>query len=266
MTGTERSIQFRGTTVRAWVHGSADKPWLAISHGMALDSASFLPLIERLSGRWRVLRWDFPGHGKSGPLPDPFDMNGCVDAFEAVLADAGVDKAALLGFSFGGIVAQLFARRQPERVSALIAYGCLTPLFVKPFPAPVRWLGEWHVTRGDWDATRARFAAMCSIKEPVRKDVVAAMASLNKVTFRRMAKAFYGVNAYEPTARFACPLMYVRGDQDANNPFLKIAEAALRKGHPSLTTEIVPEAGHCAHQDNPEAFIAAIERFLARIK
>ena len=56
--------------------------------------------------------------------------------------------------------------------------------------------------------------------------------------------------------------MWISGAQNSNLTALNQVERALRASHPHLVAEIVPDAGHCAHQDNPQKFEAAIEKFL----
>jgi 3-oxoadipate enol-lactonase len=260
MIATSKTVAFRGSTLRYWIHGSAGAPWLVMSHGMALDSKAFEALADRLASKWRVLRWDLPGHGESGAMPEPLDMSVCVDALEAVLDDAGADRAVLLGFSFGGMVSQLFAHRKSNRVDGLIAYGCFSPLLVKSPPAWVKWLAEKAVMRGSWEQVRTRFAKACSIKDDVRRNIAPAVARVGAAGFRTMTRALLWVPDHDPAFRVAGPVLWVQGVQDSNP--LKPVEAALRKNHPNMRSEIIPDAGHCAHQDNPAAFNAAIERFL----
>ena len=260
MSVSPKTVAFRGSTLRSWIHGNAGSPWLVMSHGIALDSSAFEPLADRLASKWRVLRWDFPGHGESGPMPDSLDMSTCVEALETVLDDAGAGKAVLFGSSFGGVVSQLFAHRRPNRVNGLIAYGCYSPLLVKSPPAWVRWLAEKAVMRGSWEQVRERFAKACSIKDDVRRNLDGAVARVGADGFRTMTRALLRVPDHDPAFRVRGPLLWIQGAQDSNP--LKSVEAALRKNHPNMRSEIIPNAGHCAHQDNPAAFNEAIERFL----
>ena len=160
------TIAIGKTPVHYEVHGSSTAPWLAVCHGGGLDSASFAPLAERLAPRWRVLLWDLPGHGRSRPMPERFDMGVCAEAFAAVLEAAGVDRAMLLGFSFGGVVAQLFAERAPERVAGLIAYACFAPQLVPTPLPPVQMAAAMRAAfeTPPWPQARAAFGAMCSIR------------------------------------------------------------------------------------------------------
>lgn len=65
----------------------------------------------------RVLRVDLRGYGDSPLPPDPYDH---VTDVVAVLEETGVDRAALVGASFGGLIAQEVARRHSERVDSLL--------------------------------------------------------------------------------------------------------------------------------------------------
>lgn len=256
------TVPFRGSKLSCSVRGDTSAPWVVVTHGMALDCSSFEGLAERLSSRWRVLLWDMPGHGKSGSLPQPFDIQVCVDALEAVVGAHGIDKAVLLGFSFGGVVSQLFAHRAPKRVHGLIAYGCLSPLLTGPQPLWVMWLGEWIMTRGDWESVRWRFAKLCSAVPDVQRSIYDTVGTLGPDGFRQMTRALLQVRAHDPAFRVNGPLMWIRGERDSNAASLKRVEIALRRTHPSMTSVILPGAGHCAHQERPADFNAAVERFL----
>ncbi len=262
MEASAKTIQFRESALSCSVRGDANAPWLVVTHGMALDCSSFESLAARLSSRWRVLLWDMPGHGKSGPMPRPFDMEVCVDALDVVLGAHGIDKTVLLGFSFGGVVSQHLAQRTPERVDGLIAYGCLSPLLTGAQPTWVMWLGEWIMTRGDWESVRWRFAKLCSAVPDVQRSVYDTMGTLGPEGFRQMTRALLRVRTHDPAFRVKGPLMWIQGERDSNAASLKPVEAALRRSHPSMTSVILPGAGHCAHQELPDAFEQAVVAFL----
>ena len=86
-----------------------------------------------------------------------FDAWVMADALAAVVADADVDEAVLLGFSFGGVVVQIFAKRHPERVAALVAYACYAP-YSQAAPLP-RWMISPLVMAHVWTTRLGRFAS-----------------------------------------------------------------------------------------------------------
>lgn len=253
-----------GGTLDYWTCGPDGAPWIAMCHGGALDHSGFVPIARALAERWRVLLWDLPGHGRSQPLPLPFTMESCVEAFGAVLDDAGVERATLLGFSFGGVVAQLYAAANPGRENGVIAYSCLAPLYLKlPIPqwsiAPFTWL---LFGRLPWPKARAKFAGMCSIRPDVQARLEPIIDVLGAAGFTAMVNAQYRVRAFDPDVRFRGPLLVVHGDRDPHLRGLRAVIAAFRSAYPELTVSVVPDSGHCAHEDNAGAFAAALSSWL----
>jgi pimeloyl-ACP methyl ester carboxylesterase len=261
-----QDVPLNRTWLRCWTYGRESNPALVISHGMALDSESFNALAQRVSADWRVVRWDMPGHGESGPMPAQVTMNMCVDALETVMTTVGVSRATLLGFSFGGMVSQLFAQRHPDRIDGLIAYGCLSPIYSKPMASWLRWVAEWSVTRGAWPNVRARFAHACAKDESVRVGLAPALDRLGPDAFRTMVRALLTASSYDPDFKVRAPVLWIKGESDSNNALLKAVESAFRKNHPAMHSVVIPGAGHCAHQDRPEPFIEAVVRFLDEIR
>lgn len=253
-----------GTNVHYWTAGPAGAPWIALCHGGALDHSNFVPLARRLAVRRRVLLWDLPGHGASQPRPRPFTIAACVDAFDAVMDAAGVDVATLLGFSFGGVVAQLYAARRPERERGLVAYSCLAPQLMKlPIPPwsvrPFHWL---MFGRLPWPKARAKFAAMCSLRPEVRRSLEPAIDALGERGFAELVEAQYRLDAYDPEFRVRGPVLVMHGDRDPHLRGLARVIDAFRAAYPDLAVATIPDAGHCAHLDDPDTFASALEAFL----
>lgn len=269
MTATSDPVHHRvrsphGGDLHYWTCGAEGAPWLAICHGGALDHSGFVPLARALADRWRILLWDLPGHGLSQPLPRPFTMEACVTAFGAVLDAARVERATLLGFSFGGVVAQLYAAANPSRERGLVAYSCLAPLHLKlPIPqwsiAPFTWL---LFGRLPWPQARAKFAAMCSLHGEVRARLEPIIDRLGPEGFTALVNAQYRVRAYAPDVRFNGPLLFVHGDRDPHLRGLRSVIGALRAAHPDLALRVIPASGHCAHEDNPAAFSTTLADWL----
>jgi pimeloyl-ACP methyl ester carboxylesterase len=68
---------------------------------------------------YRVVRCDFRGHGQSPAPTEPFNA---ADDVRVLLDSLGIGRAAIIGSSYGGRVAQEIAARWPERVSALVLW------------------------------------------------------------------------------------------------------------------------------------------------
>ena len=77
-----------------------------------------------------------------------------------------------------------------------------------------------------------------------------------------MVNAQYRVRAHAPATRFRGPLLVMHGDRDPHLRGLRSVIVALRGAHPDLTVSVIPDSGHCAHEDNAAAFTAALASWL----
>lgn len=78
---------------------------------------------EALSSRYKTIFFDLAGHGRSTKGKKPVSITGLADDLKKMLDELGIKKAVLSGYSHGGLVAQEFALKYPERSEALILSG-----------------------------------------------------------------------------------------------------------------------------------------------
>ena len=98
-----------------------DGPWLTLLHSVGLSTRQgWRDQIGPLARYFKVLSFDFRGLGESGRGTEPLGVETFACDLEALLAHLGVTRTAVMGVSLGGFVAQSFALRRPEMVSALI--------------------------------------------------------------------------------------------------------------------------------------------------
>ncbi|MES2104338.1 MAG: alpha/beta fold hydrolase [Pseudomonadota bacterium] len=107
------------------VHFTVDGngPWLVLIHSLATDLTVWAPHIKHLAKRFRVLRYDIRGHGKSGnyaPLnADSYSLELLAGDLLALLDDLGIQSAHLVGISLGSMIGQVFALNHPGRLESL---------------------------------------------------------------------------------------------------------------------------------------------------
>ena len=101
-------------------------PRLLFINGTAADLRRKQPYVDRLNEHFTVLRFDQRGLGQSGKPDQHYSMADYGDDAAGLMDLVGWDKAAVLGVSFGGSVAQELARRHPERITRL-ALACANP-------------------------------------------------------------------------------------------------------------------------------------------
>jgi pimeloyl-ACP methyl ester carboxylesterase len=110
-----------GYRVHYQVSGPEDAPVLVLIHGTSASLHTWEPLRERLEEDYRIIAYDQPGHGLTGPHPErDYSYEGMAVGLDAVFAAEGIEEAVLIGNSMGGWVAWRDALANPDRVRALV--------------------------------------------------------------------------------------------------------------------------------------------------
>jgi pimeloyl-ACP methyl ester carboxylesterase len=125
-TGTGRSLQLDGVKVHYTEYGAGENA-LVFVHGWSCDE-TFWTGQTSLGAKHHVITLDLPGHGQSDKPQIPYTMELYVRAIDAVLRDAKVKTAVLVGHSNGTPVIRQFYRKFPEKTRALVIVdGALRP-------------------------------------------------------------------------------------------------------------------------------------------
>jgi pimeloyl-ACP methyl ester carboxylesterase len=105
---------------------------LVLVHGWTLSSDFWRDQIPDLAKRSRVIALDLPGHGQSDKPQTTYTMDLFADAIDAVMRDAKVDRAVIVGHSMGTPVARQFYRKYPQKTLAIVIVdGSLRPFGTK---------------------------------------------------------------------------------------------------------------------------------------
>jgi 3-oxoadipate enol-lactonase len=150
----------RGRTVVEDAPGPPGAPTLVLLHGVTLTAElNWGGVAEPLRTRYRVIMFDLRGHGR-GLRTSDFRLEDCADDVAAVAAALGIERLIAVGYSMGGLVAQLLWRRHPGLVSGLVL--CATARNVSGSPwertaalslpflvAGAVWMPALHVLRAD---------------------------------------------------------------------------------------------------------------------
>ncbi|MFI9809388.1 alpha/beta fold hydrolase [Streptomyces sp. NPDC052301] len=92
---------------------------LVLVHALGLDRRMWAPVVGCLPPARRIIAYDVRGHGVAAGAPPPATVRDLADDLLRLLDALGLARVALAGLSMGGAVAQTFAVRHPERLSAL---------------------------------------------------------------------------------------------------------------------------------------------------
>lgn len=245
-----------GIKIHYEVHG--DGPPLILTHGYSSTSAMWREQIAPLSKHHRLILWDMRGHGQSDYPEDPGAYSEALTVADiAALLDAvGAERAIVGGLSLGGYMSLAFYRAHPERVRALLIIDT-GPGFKK------------DDTREAWNR-RALDTAEQLEREGlnVLKSGSRERSTVQHRDARGLALAARGMltqrdaRVMELLPEIKVPSLIVVGADDT--PFLAASDYMAAK-IPGARKVAIPNAGHAVNIDQPQAFIAAVEPFLANL-
>ena len=89
-------------------------------HAIGCDHRMWDGLGTALAPRFRVIRMDVRGHGRSAVTPGPYTLDQLADDARELLDSLEIDKAHWVGLSMGGMIGQAFALRHPARLRKLV--------------------------------------------------------------------------------------------------------------------------------------------------
>jgi pimeloyl-ACP methyl ester carboxylesterase len=259
-------FQRRGCPLHIWTAGDAEKPVVVMLHGATMDHRMFNAQVEALAPAYRVLVWDARGHGQSQPGGDELTLNTFVEDLVQVLDEFGVGSCVVLGQSMGGYIAQHLYRRTPERVQALIVIGS-TPIskaysrleiFALKATNPM-----FRVIPYSWFARAA--AEATAVQPAVQHYALETVRTIPKHEFRRIWRAVTQAidTRGQPGARMDVPLLLLHGAQDTRGT-IKRDMPLWAQDEPQAEYHLIPNAGHNANQDNPDAVNTLVLDFLKR--
>jgi pimeloyl-ACP methyl ester carboxylesterase len=117
--GKSHSVLFGADKIH-YVTVGAGKKTLVFVHCWAGNLGFWRKQVSALVDQARLVLIDLPGHGQSGKRHTVYSMDYFAGAVRAVMCDAGVDKATLIGHSMGGPVIYRVYEQAPEKVAALV--------------------------------------------------------------------------------------------------------------------------------------------------
>ncbi len=119
--GTLVRVPDRGDVFVRYQAGPHGAPTVLLLHGwLASADLNWLGTFPALAGRYHVVAMDHRGHGRSIRTHEPFSLEDCADDAAGLLRVLGVRNAVVAGYSMGGPIALLLARRHPDLVRGLV--------------------------------------------------------------------------------------------------------------------------------------------------
>ncbi|HEY0437081.1 MAG TPA: alpha/beta fold hydrolase [Phenylobacterium sp.] len=235
------------------VHGSG--PALILTHGYSATSQMWAGQIAPLEPHFTVVTWDMRGHGQSDYPQDQaqYSEEHTVADMAALLDAVGAREAVVGGLSLGGYMSLAFHRAHPERTRALLIVD--TGPGYKNDQAREGWnrnaiaRAERLETEGLPDTARAS----AEVRLARHRDATGLARAARGMLTQRDAKVI------ENLPDIAVPAVVIVGANDT--PFLAASDYMAGK-IPGAKKAVIPDAGHSANIDQPDAFNAALLDFL----
>jgi 3-oxoadipate enol-lactonase len=106
-------------------HGTGDRECCCLLNGLAMHTKAWYGFLPRLTDRYDVILYDYPGQGESSKDDVPYLIPEFARYLSLIMDQVGVGKLHLMGISYGGFIALDFARLFPERLQTLVLSGIL---------------------------------------------------------------------------------------------------------------------------------------------
>jgi 3-oxoadipate enol-lactonase len=260
------TIDVRGVRLSALIEGREDGAWVTFAHSLATEASLFDAQAQALADRYRILRFDMRGHGRSAAPPRPYALPDLVGDVVALWDALRIERSHFVGLSIGGMTGIGLALDHPDRLLSLAACDCRAD-------APEFFRNMWdqrqaivdakglegivEPTIATWFSEAAR-AANPALIERVR----AMIRGASHEGYLGCGDALKRLDYKRRLSDIRTPTLMIVGDADGPHPQEMRAMAELVPG--ARLVEIGP-AGHLSNLEQPAAFNQALTRFLDEI-
>jgi pimeloyl-ACP methyl ester carboxylesterase len=237
--------------------GSSAPPIVAI-HGAGGLGRYWGNQLVGLSRQVRFVAFDLPGHGRSTGPTHTTIVEGA-QRVEAMMDVLKIKQAVLLGHSMGGALALRLAQQQPDRVHGLVLVGTGARSRVHP-----RILDGIHA---DWNATTRLITEWSYAPGTSPLVLDTATADLRDVDPRVVHSDYAACNEFDMMSEIgniAAPALVLVGEHDRMTP--PAYAQHLVRSLPNAVLEVIPNAGHMAMLEQPQAVNDAICRFVRSLE
>jgi pimeloyl-ACP methyl ester carboxylesterase len=274
-----RFVEINGIMVHYKMMGQGE-PYILLLHGFGASVFSWHAVMGPLSQLGTVIAYDRPAFGLTErPMTwsglNPYSPEGNEALLTVLMDHFGIRKAILIGNSAGGTLSMQFALSHPERVQALILVDPavyesggpewvsilgktpemqhLGPLFVRSIETSgldlikTAWHDPTKITQETWDG----------YTKPLRAD------NWDRALWD-FTIASHDTGLTRHLSDLSMPILVITGDDDRIVPTANSVKLAGMV--PNSKLEIIPNAGHVPHEEQPDLFMQAVDEFIKNLR
>ena len=267
---TDRFITVNGLRIHYLDWGSEGKPPLIMLHGIGRVAHTFDHIAPHFVPNYHVMAVDMRGHGDSGWDPKgAYLVEDYTKDIEAMAEQLQLRNITIWGNSTGGRVAQVFAGLHPELVAAVISEDVGPERPTQVAESVTRQLKQ-EDEKG-WASEEELFAQLKSSNSRTPEDILRAYAHYGskrrpdgRVIWKRdpaIGNGFVPTELWRFVRQIKSPIIYVVGGRSTIVPVSTQEE--LKKALPQAQIVTIPGVGHYPSEENTQAFLAIVDKFLA---
>jgi proline iminopeptidase len=264
-------------TALYYVEQGQGRGLLVMHGGLGLSHTYFRPYLDPLGEQARVIYYDHRGHGRSGRPPlETVTHEQLVEDAEALRGELGLERMVLLGHSYGGTLALMYALRYQQHLDGLIL--CTTyPAFDYPevvqanaarlgTPEQLAALGSWERGEVGTDEEFARFWRTMlplyfhrydpAVGRELDRDAIYSGAIFN----RAFSELTPGYNVVDRLGEIRVPTLVLGARQDWITPLAQ--SERIQRGIPGSQLVAFEESGHFPFIEERERFLASVRDWL----
>jgi len=274
---TERTVTVSGRVVHYRIGGTG--PTVLLLHGYGDTGDMWAPLAPNLARDHHVIVPDLPGLGASRPqhAAAPYDMASVARTIHALMTSLNVRHEAVVGHDIGLMVAYAYAAQFPNDVTKLALMDAPIP-GVGPWQQVLLMPAIWHFHFNGKYAEQLTAGRERIYLNRIWDDFAYHPDRITNAARTRYAASYaqpgnmhagfsYFANFYtdaDQNAKFAktplpMPVLAMGGEKSFGTLMPQFARAVAT----NVQTSVIPDAGHWLMEENPNATVAALTRFLS---
>ena len=260
---------------------NAEQPVIVLVHGNGDEADTWRHVFTPLATSFRVVALDLPGFGRSRAFQSG-NLEDLTAGLSSLIEGLKLPKVHLVGSSLGAVICARYTNENPNRVASLTLVGGATldsePLEVSPgikallepgmgeaYYNGLRSLGQ-DAAFATLEPYYANLQAMpTSDLEFLRERVWARVWSdTQRDAFLAALRSMFSLHPSSISKLENLPLQLIWGTHDNIVPIQ--AALNMQKSYPQAKLEVIENAGHLPHQEQPEAFLKVLKPFLSNLE